>query len=107
MAEFEAAMDRSDAARDIFETAFGITETSPGGIRKGSPCLDLERMKDKTEGARDMVLVQLRQWACALQWPTEMENGHWEAKADTVEQVAELLRPFTDRGLWVFIKVTR
>ncbi len=105
--EFQAAQDKSHAAKQVFETAFGTTKSSHFGEIKRYPGFDLEKMKDESEGAHDRILDQLREWGRALQWPKEMEDGYWEAKADTVEEVSELVKPFTDRGLWVFVRITR
>jgi hypothetical protein len=104
-AEFQAAEDKSHAAKQVFETAFGATKTSCENSKYSR--FDPEMMKDESEGAYDRILRQLRQWGRTLQWPKEMEDGHWEACATTVDEVCELVKPFTDRGLWVFVKITR
>jgi hypothetical protein len=104
-AEFQAAEDKSHAAKQVFETAFGTSKISSENSKHSR--LDPEKMKDESEGAYDRILRQLRQWGRALQWPKEMGDGHWEAYANTVDEVCELVKPFTDRGLWVFVKITR
>lgn len=106
-AEFEAAEDKSHVAKQILETAFGNTEASSNDERKQYQGFDLEAMKDESEGAYNRILCQLRRWGRELQWPEETEDGYWEAEADTADEVCELVRPFTDRGLWVFVKITR
>lgn len=106
--EFEATEKKSHAAKQVFETAFDSIKTlSQGQSTTQYPCLDLETMKDESEGAYDDILLQLRQWGRELQWPEDMESGYWVAKADTAEEVSELVKPFMDRGLWVFVTITR
>jgi hypothetical protein len=106
--EFEAAEEKSHAAKQVFETSFGSMKTlSQSNSTTQYPCLDLETMKDESEGTYDNVLRQLRQWGRELQWPEDMESGYWVAKADTAEEVSELVKPFTDSGLWVFVSITR
>ena len=98
--EFEAAENKSHAAKQIFETAFGTTQSS-------QPSFDPEAIKDESEGAYERILGQLRQWGRALQWPTGMVDGNWEASAETAEEVRELVGPFIQCGLWVFVRITR
>lgn len=105
--EFKAAEDKSRTAQHIFETAFGNTEIFFHGTNEHHPDLDLETMKDESEGAYDRILQQLQQLRLTLRWPEEMVNGRWEQKADTVDDVKELLKPFSERGLWVFVNITR
>jgi hypothetical protein len=100
------AEKRSDAAKQVFETAFGKTRGSLSG-NKQEPMLDLEMMKDESAGAYEQILSNLRKWGRELQWPKEMADGYWEAYAETAEEVRELVEPFTGRGLWVFVRITR
>jgi hypothetical protein len=104
-AEFEVAEDKSVAAKQVFESAFAIPETDDGSGKY--PRLDLETMKEKSEAVYDEILQQLCKVGLALQWPTEMENGFWRAEASTANDVNQQLRPFINRGLWVFVKIAR
>ena len=105
--EFKTAEYKSHTAQHIFETAFGNTEMFFHSTSEDRPELDLETMKDESDGAYDRILQQLQQLRLTLQWPEEMVNGLWEEKADTVDEVKELLKPFSELGLWVFVRITR
>lgn len=106
-AEFEAAEDKSIAAKQVFESAFAITETSFHDQSEQYPGLDLKTMKEKSDADYDEILRRLRTLGRALPWPAEMENGFWKAEARTAGEVSEQLKPFIDRGLWVFVKIAR
>jgi hypothetical protein len=105
--EFEAAENKSHAAKQILEAAFGTTELGFDEENNRQPAFDPETAKDESEGAYERILGQIRQWGRALQWPTDMQDGKWEARAETAEEVRELVEPFTQRGLWVFVRITR
>lgn len=106
-AEYDTATTKSSAAQQIFKTAFGMSEFSSKDLSEPYPDLDLETMKEESQGAYDAILSELRRRGRAFEWPVEMKNGNWEAKADTVEEVSELMEPFMVLGLWVFVKLAR
>jgi len=106
-AELEAAEDKSVAAKQVFESAFAIRESTCGDASEQYPRLDLETMKEKSEVVYDETLRQLYQLGRGLQWPAEMEDGSWETDASTADEVNQKLKPFIDRGLWVFVKIVR
>ena len=105
--ELEVAEDISFAAEQVFRTALGLTATSVQGASQPYPGLDLEAMKAEHEGAYDEILGQLLQLGHALSWPSGMKDGLWTAEAHKASEVNELLTPFIDQGLWVFVKITR
>ncbi len=90
--EFEAAEDRSEAARTIFETAFGKM--------KGFS-LDLVTYE---EGGYDAAFQVLKGWARQLAWPAETQNGQWQATADSEEECQAKTKPFINLGLWPFVQ---
>ena len=90
--EFEAAEDRSEAARTIFETAFGKMQG-----------FSLELVTYE-EGGYDAAFQVLKGWACQLEWPAEIQNGQWQATADNEEECQAKTEPFLNLGLWPFVQ---
>ncbi|KAF7514202.1 hypothetical protein GJ744_004527 [Endocarpon pusillum] len=108
-AEYKVAEDKSHAAKQVFETVFGNTEMffHDTGEHYNDLDLNLETMKDESEGAYDRILLQLQHLSRTLKWPEDMVDGIWEDKTATAERVSELLQPWIDSGLWVFVKIAR
>jgi hypothetical protein len=84
-----------------------MTDTSLHGSGEHYHGLDLETMKDESEGGYEKILLQLREWGRALHWPGDWKDGHWADVANIVEMVNQLTKPLIDRGLWVLVKITR
>lgn len=90
--EFKGAEERSEAAKTIFETAFGRfgdfrlekLEYEPGGYERAFECL--------------------KRWARQLNWPAGTHNGRWEASANTEARCQQKTEPFLNLGLWPFVK---
>lgn len=105
--EFEAAEERSYAARQTLESVFGRVGADYNNNDEGNPGFDLETMKDNSEGAYEAVLDKLQKWA----HPYLLEEGVAEStvwkEASTVEEVSELMEPFVEEGRWLFLKMTR
>jgi hypothetical protein len=90
--EFQAVEERSEAARTIFETAFGQYDD-----------FSLDKLAHE-EGGYEHTFECLKQWARQLKWPTGTHNGMWEASANTEDQCQQQTEPFVDLGLWPFVK---
>jgi hypothetical protein len=90
--EFKAAEDRSDAAKTIFETAFGR--------------IDDFRIEEVAyeEGGYEQTFECLKKWARQLKWPTGTHDGKWEASAKTEDKLQRKMAPFFSLGLWPFVK---
>src|SRR5947207_4209180 len=73
--EFERATNRSDAAKSIFQTAFGRIDD-----------FDIERIAYE-DGGYERALECLKRWARQLEWPTGTCNGKWEASATTARKL--------------------
>lgn len=105
-AEFEAAEDKSVTAKQVLQSAFAIPEISNDRSYQSSG-LDLESMKEASGDVYKKVLRRLRKLGRALPWPSGIEDGSWKAEVSTAKEVNQQLRPFIDRGLWVFVKIMR
>ncbi|ERF68129.1 hypothetical protein EPUS_06941 [Endocarpon pusillum Z07020] len=105
--EYKMAEDKSHAAKQVFETVFGNTEMFFHDTGDHYSDLDLESMKDQSEGAYDRILPQLQHLSRTLKWPEDMADGLWEDKSATAVRVSELPQPWIDSGLWVFVKIAR
>jgi hypothetical protein len=90
--EFEAATNHSDAAKSIFQTAFGrIDDFNIGHIAY-------------EDGGYERALECLKRWARQLEWPTGTCNGKWEASATTARKLQRQMKPFLSLGSWPFVK---
>jgi hypothetical protein len=90
--EYEAAENRSDAAKSIFQTAFGrIDDFHIGRIAH-------------EDGGYERALECLKRWARKLEWPTGTCNGKWEASATTARTLHRQMKPFLSLGTWPFVK---
>jgi hypothetical protein len=90
--EFKAAEDRSDAAKSIFQTAFGRIDA-----------FHIDHVAYE-EGGCERALECLKRWARQLEWPTGTCNGKWEASATTPRKLHREMKPFFSLGLWPFVK---
>ena len=90
--EFQAAEDRSEAAKTIFSTAFGRFD----GFR-------IEKVA-YVEGGYERAFECLTRWAHQLKWPSGTHNGRWEAAADTEGECQLKTEPFLSLGLWPFVR---
>jgi hypothetical protein len=90
--EFKEAEDRSDAAKTIFETAFGRIDD-----------FHIEHIAHE-EGGYERALECVKRWARQLEWPTGTCNGRWEASAITPGKLQRKMKPFLSLGLWPFVK---
>ena len=90
--EFKAAEDRSEAARTIFQTAFGRFSD-----------FHVEKVAYE-EGGYERAFECLKRWARQLEWPVGTYNGKWEASANTEDQCRRKTKPFLRLGLWPFVK---
>ena len=90
--DLKAAEDRSEAAKTIFQTAFGNFDD-----------FSIEKVVCE-EGGFENAFECLKTWARRLKWPSGTHNGKWEASANTEQKCQRKTAPFHNRGLWPFVK---
>ena len=90
-AEFEAAEEKSYAARQTLESTFSSLAAPCNSNDERSPGFDLETMKDKSKGVYEDVLNKLRKWAHKHLWPEGLTERFLQRKASTVEEVCEFM----------------
>jgi Dynamin family len=94
--EHEAAENRSETARNIFEAAFSSMDS-----------FDLKSLDYTGEEEHTKALSLLHSWAASLRWPPNLQDGKWQGVANTTSQCANLVNNFVDQGLWPFLKEMR
>ncbi|KAL9115184.1 MAG: hypothetical protein Q9227_000978 [Pyrenula ochraceoflavens] len=97
--ELEEAEKRHARAKDTLQAAFGN--------RSRYPDFEVRALESQDHQTFHETLNQLIGWAAQLPWPQGTHDGRWNSSADSVGDVHGIIRPFFEKGLWVFVKTIR